>query len=94
MRKNTLTAVPLILALITIILIKPSDEKCRAVAIERLSTINIKASENDILIKDYVLMKTLRYVHNTDTFKLGSGAFFQVKVNDRKLENIRQNIKP
>ncbi len=94
MRKVTLTAVPLILALITIILIKPSDEKCRTVAIERLGTINIQASANDILITDYVLVKTLRYVHNTDTFKLGSGAFFQVKVNDRKLENIRQNIKP
>jgi hypothetical protein len=43
MRKFILTIVPLILALITIILIKPSDEKCRAIAIERLSTINIQA---------------------------------------------------
>ena len=88
-----MAVVPLILAAITIILLKPSDEKCREVGIERLSTINIKASPNDILIKDYVLMKTLRYVHNTDTFKLGSGAFLQVRVNDRKLENIKANIK-
>ena len=92
MRKFILTIVPLILAVITIVLIKPSDEKCRLVAIERLNTININASGNDILIKDYILMKTLRYVKNNDTFKLGSGAFFQVKINDQKLENIKQNI--
>jgi len=94
MKKFVLAVVPLILAVITIILIKPSDEKCREVAIKRLSSINIQASSNNILIKDYVLMKTLKYVTSTDTFKLGSGAFLQVKVNDAKLENIRQGIKP
>ncbi len=94
MKKFLLAAVPLVLALLTIALIKPSDEECRKVGIERLATINIQASPGNILIRDYFLIKTMRYVHKTDTFKLGSGAFLQVKVNDKKLAHIRQHIKP
>jgi hypothetical protein len=94
MKKFILAIVPFILAVLTFVIIKPSDEKCRKVGIERLATINIKASPENILVQDYLVVKVLKYVHNADTFKLGTGFFLQVKVNDRKLENIQKNIKP
>jgi hypothetical protein len=92
MRKIILGILPLILAFLTFYFIKPSDEECRRVGIERLATINIKAEPKDILLKDYLILKTMRYAHPKDTFKLGSGFFLQVKVNDRKLEKIREGV--
>jgi hypothetical protein len=93
MRKVILAIVPLLLAMLTFILVKPSDEECRKTGIERLATINIKADPKDILVKDYLILKTMRYATPTDTFKLGSGFFLNVKVNDRKLEKIREKMK-
>jgi hypothetical protein len=94
MRRLVFTILPLLLAALTFVLTKPSDEKCRETGIKRLATIDIKAAPGNIIIKDYWVIKLLRYAHNADTFKLGSGFFLQVKINDRKLEHIRNNIKP
>lgn len=93
MKKILLAVVPLVLAAITIILLKPSDEKCKQVAIEKLATINVKASPGDILIDDYFFMKLLRFAHTKDTFRLGSAAFLQVRVKDEKLEKIKAGVK-
>jgi hypothetical protein len=89
MRKFILWVVPLILAMVTIILVKPSDEKCRKVAIEKLHAIHIKADTEDILVKDYVILKTIRYKNATDTFKLGSAAFLQVRIKEDRLTEIK-----
>jgi hypothetical protein len=86
-----LWVVPLILVFLTFYLSKPSEEKCTQIAIERLETINIKASPNNIHVKDYVIMRVMKYVIRNDTLQLGSGFFFRVKVNDRKLEAIAKH---
>jgi hypothetical protein len=75
MRKFILTIVPFILAVITIILIKPSDDECKYVAIEKLKASNLSASTENIIIKDYVVMKILRFAASTDTVKMGSAVF-------------------
>lgn len=94
MKKIITGIVPLLLAALTFYLTKPSDETCKEEGISRLATINIKASADSILVKDYVVVKAMKYVANGDTLPLGTGFFFQVKVNDRKLENITKHQKP
>lgn len=89
MRKFILWVVPLILALVTIILIKPPDEKCRKTAIEKLRSIHIQAAPGDILVNDYVILKTIGYKNTRDTFKLGSAAFFQVRIKEDRLAKIK-----
>lgn len=72
---------------------KPSDEKCREIAIEKLAEKNIKASPADIRIDDKVFLKTINYVSVGDTLKVAHGFFFQVRMKDDKLENIKSHQK-
>lgn len=89
MRKFILAVIPLILAAVTIVLVKPSEEKCRQVATEKLTAANLPASAENIIVKDYFFMKILKYAHNGDTSKLGSAAFLQVRVKDHWIGEIK-----
>ena len=93
MRRILLAVIPLFLVFLTFYLIKPSDDRCREVAVKRLATINVKASPEDILVKDHVVVKTLKYITKGDTLYLGTAALFRIKVNDRKLEKVSSHIK-
>lgn len=93
MRRFLLTVVPLAMAAVTIYLLKPSEETCRKVATEKLSAANLPAANENIIVQDYFFMRTLKYVHNGDTSKLGSAAFLQVRVKDGFVQDIKAKKK-
>lgn len=84
-----MAVVPLLLAALTIVLIKPSEEKCRKAATEKLTAANLPALPENIIVKDYFFMRVLKYAYHADTFKLGSAAFLQVRVKDHWIEDIK-----
>jgi hypothetical protein len=93
MRKFLLAVIPLVLAAVTIVLLKPSEEKCRQVATEKLTAANLPVAAENIIIKDYFVMRVLKYAYNGDTSKLGSAAFLQVRVKDHWIEEIKSKKK-
>ena len=92
MRKFILGFLPLALAILTIILIKPSDEQCRKRAVEILAASNIQAAPGNIIVKDYVLLKVLHYAGNRDTVRMGNAGFLQVDIDEDDLERVRGTL--
>lgn len=93
MRKFILGFLPLALAILTIILIKPSDEKCRKLAVETLAASNIQAAPSNIVVKDYVVLKVLHYAGSQDTVRMGNAGFLQVDIDEEDLERVRGTVK-
>ena len=88
LRLLTRIIIPFGIAALIFYFTKPSDEKCKTEAIKKLAGINIRATANDIYIRNVTFFKAIKYKQPNDTLNLGYGALFMVRIRDSKLENI------
>jgi hypothetical protein len=84
---------PFIITFFIFFFAKPSDERCKREAVQKLATINVNAAPTEILVQDRVVLKTLWYVPKSDSIKLGHGFFFKVRIKDYRLEEVKSRVK-